>query len=286
VAVSADVRVALERRRLSLTDWSISGHTWVFGRRRDPVAVVNERTWSAFGPAMINRFRRAYGSYLAGFRGFVAAYPPCFALLYRAFGRPTLAIAATRYEWPFTHDAARWAWLDESLREGVDEGWLTLVANNRADADYLESYTGLRPTVIPSACSYIAPTYSGRKAAALVSTRNEDFAARVCRELRSEAMPLRSALGPRYTWAQLYDHRALVLIPYNVSLMALFEHYTANMPIYVPDRRFLKQLVAEHPRDALSAVSFAQVMAAEKTARLARIASLWDGLDWMRRLSG
>src|SRR5919202_935404 len=66
---SADVRVALESRGLALTDWSLSGHTWVFGRRRDPVAVVKEHTWPAFGPRMIERFRRLYGSYLAGFRG-------------------------------------------------------------------------------------------------------------------------------------------------------------------------------------------------------------------------
>ncbi len=87
----------------SLVDWTVSGHSWVFGRPRDPVAIVNERTWKSFGPRMARRFRRLYGSYLRSFRGFVATYPPCFALLYEGLDKPTLAIAATRYEWPFTH---------------------------------------------------------------------------------------------------------------------------------------------------------------------------------------
>ena len=89
VSVIADVRVALESRGLSLTDWSVSGHTWVFGRERDPVAVVNERTVHDFGEPAVRRFQRAYGSYLKGFRGFVATYPPCFSLLYRGLGAPT-----------------------------------------------------------------------------------------------------------------------------------------------------------------------------------------------------
>ena len=351
VSVIADVRVALESRGLSLTDWSISGHTWVFDRKRDPVAVVNERTYLEFDQRMVQRFQRTYGSYLRSFKGFVATYPPCFSLLYRGLGAPTLAICATRYEWPFTHDAERWAWLDSSLAQGIDEGWLTLAANNRADADYVENYTGLKPVWIPSACSYVEPSYTGRQATAVVSAPTEDFAARICAELDEPTVPLRTALGRRYTWSQLYDQRAIVYIPYNVSIMSLFEHYSACAPIYVPSRTFLKALRAEHT-EVLASLSFSQVtgrpavrptrpdtidlneiddpqvidwyldradfydsdwmprirqfdswrhlnhllatddvvaisaeMAAERPGRLARIAQLWDQLDWLRRLA-
>jgi hypothetical protein len=348
VSVIADVRVALESRGVALTEWSVSGHTWVFGREREPVAVVNERTVEDFGPRMVDRFQRAYGSYLRSFRGFVATYPPCFSLLYRGMGTPTLAVCATRYEWPFTHDAERWAWLDSSLAQGIDEGWLALTANNRADADYVENYTGLRPVRIPSACSYIEPSYTGRKPAAVVCAATESLAKIVCDTLEQESIPLRTALGQRFTWSQLYDQRAIVLIPYNVSIMALFEHYSACAPIYVPERAFLKQLAAAHPKEVLGSISFSQVTglpavaprqdgamdlndlrdeqvvdwyldradfydaewmprirqfeswshldhllatddhlaisgetALEKPARLAKIAALWDQLDWM-----
>jgi hypothetical protein len=258
IAVIADLRAQLEQRGASLVDWTLSGHSWVAGRPRDPVAIVNERTWFSFSPRMAKRFRRVYGSYLRSFRGFAATYPPCFALLYKGLAKPTLAVAATRYEWPFTHYAPSWEWLDAQLREGVEQGWLTLAANNRADADYLENYTGLKVPHIPSACAYPALTYTGRQRAAVICT-SDDFAATIARDLRSDAIPLRAGLGSRYSQAALYDQRALVFMPYNVSIMALFEHYTACAPIYVPSRSFLKELMREHPQDVLSSLSFTQV---------------------------
>jgi hypothetical protein len=258
VSVIADVRTQLDRLGLSLVDWTLSGHSWVAGRERDPVAIVNDRTWFSFGPRMARRFRRVYGSYLRSFRGFAATYPPAFALLYEGLGKPTVAVAATRYEWPFTHYAPSWDWLDDGLRRGVADGWLTLAANNRADADYLHNYTGLTAVHIPSACTYTGLTYTGRRAEVVVCA-GADLAAAVVDELAHEAVPLRAALGARYSQAELYDHRALVFIPYNVSIMALFEHYTACAPIYVPDRAFLKRLMKEHPQHVLSELSFTQV---------------------------
>jgi hypothetical protein len=351
VSVIADVRVALESRGVSLTNWSVSGHAWVFDRGRDPVAVVNERTWQAFGPDLVKRFQRVYGDFLMPFRGFVATYPPCFALLYEGFPGPTLAVCATRYEWPFTHDSARWDWLNERFHHDVAVSSLNIVANNRADADYVANYTGIRPAHIPSACSYIAPTYIGRRRPVVVCTKRDALAQTICAELEREAIPQRAGLGLRYTWAELYEHRALVVIPYNVSIMSLCEHYSACAPTYVPTRAFLKQLMAQYPDEVLSDLSFTQVtgrpavarpyadldlndirdeqvvdwyldradfydrtwmprirefeswshldhliatddhmaisqqMAIERPERLARIAALWDGIDWMARVA-
>lgn len=259
VGVIRDVRTQLDRRALSLLDWTISGHSWVLGRDRDPVAIVNERTWHSFGPRMAKRFQTVYGSYLRSFRGFVATYPPGFSLLYEGLNTPTLAVVATRYEWPCTHYRPHWDWLNERLSAGVENGWLTIVANNRADADYLEHYSGLKAMTIPSACSYTGLTYTGRRSSVVVSTPGAALAEATIAALHHDAIPLRSGLGPRYAQADLYDHRALVFLPYNVSLMALFEHYTACAPIYVPARPFLKELMHEYPADVLSSLSFCQV---------------------------
>lgn len=272
IAVISDVRTQLERRGVSLTNWTLSGHSWVFGRRPDPVAVVNDRTWKAFGPRMAGRFQRAYGAYLRTFRGFVATYPPCFSLLYEGFEKPTLVVAATRYEYPMTHYAPHWQWLDERLRHGVDDGWLTLVANNRADAAYLEHYSGLKATHIPSACSYTGLTYTGRRRPVVMYTGLDRFAVELAPKLRHEAIAPHTGLGARFSWADLYDHRAIVFIPYNVSVMALFELYTACVPIYVPERAFLKELTARYPRDVLSSLSFCQVTGHPPARR-------GDGLD-------
>lgn len=278
VSVIADLRTQLERRQLSLVDWTLSGHSWVMGRERDPVAVLNERTWLSFDPRLARRFRVVYGPYLRSFRGFAATYPPGFALLYEGLGRPTLAVAATRYEWPFTHDADGWQWLDDGLRRAVTGGWLTFVANNRADADYVEAYTGLKPLHIPSACTYTGLRYTGRKQAAVIATGDE-LARQIAAGLRHEAVPLRSAPGERYSQEDLYDHKAIVFLPYNVSIMALFEHYTACAPVYVPDRAFLKELMHEHPGDILSSISFCQVTGKTPARRPASGLDLNDTAD-------
>jgi hypothetical protein len=148
--------------------------------------------------------------------------------------------------------------LDDGFRRGVEEGWLTLAANNLADRDYLASYTGLTATHVPSACTYTELTYTGRQPKAVIAA-GDAFAKEIAAQLKEHAVPLRAGLGPRYSQADLYDQRAIVFIPYNVSIMALFEHYTACVPIYVPDRSFLKELMAERPQDVLSSLSFCQV---------------------------
>jgi hypothetical protein len=258
-SIIADTRVAAADRNLSLTEWTLTSPPWFAGRGPVPTAVVNEFTWRGFDPGMVKRFQRIYGRYLRQFDGFIATYPPCFSALFREFAGPTLAICATRYEYPMTHDAARWRWLDEMLREGVESGSLTLTANNRADADYVANYTGLNPAYVPSACTYTGATYTGRRSVSLIATLHEELGRAISRELSADALPFREALGSGYEWESFYDCRALILLPYNVSTMTLFEAYSACMPIYVPDRDFLKQLAAEHPDDVLCHLSFSQV---------------------------
>jgi hypothetical protein len=146
---------------------------------------------------------------------------------------------------------------------------LTLVANNLADRDYVASYTGLTATHVPSACAYPELTYTGRKRETVIST-GDALAQEIAAQLKQPAVPLRTALGPRYSQADLYDQRSIVFIPYNVSIMALFEHYAACAPIYVPNRAFLKELMAGYPKDVLSSLSFTQVTGRPQAPRPGR----------------
>ena len=193
--------------------------------------------------------------------------------------------------------------------------------------------------------------YSGRSSPVVVATKRDGLAQTIAANLKCEALPLRAGLGKRYSWSQLYEHRAIVVIPYNVSIMSVFEHYSACAPIYVPTRDFLKRLMKQYPDEVLSDLSFAQVtgrpavarphidldlndvrdeqvvdwyldradfydpswmpsirqfeswphldhlleaddqlsisqqMASEKPQRVARISSLWDGVEWLRRIA-
>jgi hypothetical protein len=285
ISVVADVRDVLERHGVPLTDWSISGHTWVWNRDREPVAVVNERTATGLSPRSAARFRRVYGRYLRSFRGYVSTHTPAFSLLYEGLDRPTLAVCSTRYEWPFTFDRAGWTWLDEHLAAGVAEGWLSLVANNRADAGYVENYAGILPPHVPSACAYVGERYRGELPTTIVWSKPDDFAAEIAGARTGPALSLRTALGKRFAWRDLYAHRAIVFVPYNVSVMSLFEHYTACMPIYVPERAFLKQLMRERPETVLSQLSYAQIAGRSATPRTRGALDLNDlrdeqVLDW------
>jgi hypothetical protein len=79
-----------------------------------------------------------------------------------------------------------------------------------------------------------------------------------CAQLTYPAIPLRAGLG-HYERADLYRRRALIFIPYNISIMSLYEHYAAGAPLYVPSRPFLKELLREWPAAVLSSLSFTQV---------------------------
>jgi hypothetical protein len=73
---------------------------------------------------------------------------------------------------------------------------------------------------------------------------------------------LRLNRGPlvKYNWKELGDFRAIVHIPYNTSLMSIFEQYTANIPLLFPSRTYMKELYAGHFRQGvLSEISFASI---------------------------
>jgi len=64
---------------------------------------------------------------------FIACYPPAFSLLYEKFDKPIIAVAATRYEHPFSGDQDRWGWFNEKLIAMIDSGQITPVSNNKYD---------------------------------------------------------------------------------------------------------------------------------------------------------
>ena len=42
----------------------------------------------------------------------------------------------------------------------------------------------------------------------------------------------------RMPYEELYQHKAAVMFPYDTSLMMFWEFYSANMPIFLPHKRF------------------------------------------------
>ena len=53
-------------------------------------------------------------------------------------------------------------------------------------------------------------------------------------------------LYPKYKWANILRHPAMVLIPYQVSTMFFFELYRMNLPLFVPSLKLLSTWAREH----------------------------------------
>jgi hypothetical protein len=254
VSVIADISNIFHHLGHEVTSWSFSGHAWVFGRQRDRVKVVNEKTWFDLNEKMCDRFLRKYGDFLNRFDGFIVTHTPAFYLLYRKLGKPVIVVASTRYEYPFSFDRKRWQWLNAELQDGIDRGLVIAIANNRYDAAYAEYFTGRRWQVIPSYCGYTGARYTGRRKEFVYQSQYGAF------PLSPAMVPKEKALPQRYQWQELFDYRGIVHVPYNASTMSIFEQYTAGMPLFFPTLGYLMELYRDNWHSGvLSEISYNQV---------------------------
>jgi hypothetical protein len=292
ISVIADLKYIFEYLGHEVVDWSISGHTWVFGRKRDPVEVVNQGTWLGLNQKMCDDFHSRYREVLDGFDAFIVTYNASFALLYEKTGKPIIVDNPTRYENPFTTSPEKWRWLNDYLARGVDSGRITIVSNNRGDEYYLRHFTGIASQVIPSLCLYTKAQYRGRRDAFILVSRIQPallhrrtqrvvnwvtaimprMADRLFVYFQGKRQPLirsrflnqlllnkTDALKDGFSWQSFYDFKGIIHIPYQVSTMSIFEQYSANVPLFFPSKKFLFELHTQFPDKVLSELSFYQV---------------------------
>jgi hypothetical protein len=266
VSAIADVKDVITRWGHRVTDWTQSGHSWVFGRPHDPVEVVNRGTWEQLDAGMCAAFHRRYRDELAHFDGFIVTHTPAFALLFVPWNKPIIVVNSTRYEQPFTLREADWRWLDQQLVAGARRGQITLVSNNQGDQAYLRERTSLPSEHIPSLCAYTGARYRGRRRQFVLHTRVGQSQLGFPPSLQSRVVRLDEAFrhwglfGRRpYRWQELYDFRGIIHLPYQISTMSIFEQYTANVPLFFPSKKFLFELHRAHPGQVLSELSFFQV---------------------------
>lgn len=260
VSVIADVRVIFESMGHEVVDWNISGHSWVFGREKTQVDIVNDNTWRNLDQAMCDQFYERYKDYLDQFDCFIVAFNAPFALLYEKFNKPIIIINPARYEAPFTLDQAKWSWLDNFLIEGVKKNQIFIVSNNKGDQQYLEYFTGIKHDVIPSLCLYTNSQYTGKKDGFLIHSWTADtFLGIISNSFKEPQLIQNSNFHHPYQWQDLYDYKGLVHFPYQISTMSIFEQYSANVPLFFPTKRFLEQLQLSYPNTILSQLSWYSV---------------------------
>ena len=265
VSVVEDLRRGLRPLGVSFTTWCIAGSNRTFRKfliAPDPVRGISSRNWKQIDGRAIEKFNNSYRGYLKSFDGFLATYPPAFAEAYEEYGKPMLVITGTRYEWPYTFDERKWNKLNQFLVRSVSSGRMTLVANNRADADYINYFTGLSPLYVPSLCDYIDLSWDGTVTRKLIhATRSPELSKQITRATNGEWLDIRSELGSFYSWSDLAKGSILFVIPYNISTMTLFELATMGVPVVIPSRGLLKELRKGHP-GVLSDLSFLEMRGA------------------------
>jgi len=271
VGVIGDIKQIFQHLGHEVTDWSISAHTWVFNRPIDHVDVVNQHTWKSISPSMCDAFYERYKDDLDQYDAFIVTHTPCFSMLYERWGKPIICVASTRYEQPFSNDRDAWENFNSYLRRKIDEGIIIPVANNKYDADYAKAFTQRVWRVIPSICDYTNAPYTGSLTESLYFSKFggapavpglTDKRQRFKRGLVSRiAGKLGVRMGQRgYSWQDIAAFKSVVYVPYNASIMSIFEMYTAGIPMLFPSQELARSLFAAHKSEGVfSELSFNQV---------------------------
>lgn len=246
IGVIADLEMGLKDNSASLTRWSISMHNHLVPGRipvTDPVRFVNARKWHLLNDSIIERFQKRYRIFLNSFDGFICTYPPTFAELYRNLNKPILIVAATRYEAPYTGRPDDLKRFDEYLISGVRQNQILLYANNQGDADYINFNTGLNPKVVPSLCEKPG-NFAGNNHLFVTLARDQSLVNYIEKKSGYVFKSI-STLGKPYQWIDLIKCSEVLVFPQNISTMTLFELATAGVPVAIPSRTWIKELMAK-----------------------------------------
>ena len=242
IAVINDVKHILKNiygDKIEFTDWTMSYEWYLFYTSKPKVKHITSENWRFLNSTMIEEFLKEYGNYLSTFDGFIVSHNPSFVLLYESFNKPIIVVNTCRYEQPFSfaenNDLNGWKMLNEKLAFLHKTGRIIVVSNNRADQDYLEMGTGIKSTYIPSLCEYTKATYNPVWDVFVYSHHPKLH--------HHKLIDIHQFAKKPYTWERLYSCKGIVHFPYEISTMSIFEQYAANVPLFFPSKKLLKEML-------------------------------------------
>lgn len=233
VSVIADFKTACPD--VDVVDWCLSGHAWVLGRKQDCPLHINPHTWQDLTPERIRAFQEEYHWFLSQFDGFIVGYCSAFAMIYEKYKKPILMLNAVRYDIPFcfTKDVAMRQSYHECLQRLHDRNLLTIVSNNRADQEYTRLGCGIQPEYRPSLCLYTKMKYTPTKSTFFCYNWS-------CTDPLPDH-PLITKRQGVFSWQDLETYKGVIVFPYEISLMSMFEHFTAGLPMFLPSKEYMRR---------------------------------------------
>lgn len=261
VSVISDIAHIFRNLGHEVDDWSLSGHHWVMNKPKVPIMLSDGTQLTCSGVCskeVCDRFYEANKEKLDKYDAFISCYPVEFAMLYERWNKPIIVVNCIRYDHPNTFNPALRNRLNDYLHLKQQEDKLYYVCNNKGDQWYTEYMTGIKGMHIPSLCEYTNAKYTGTRGQYVIHDRSEiDVPGGLCVSLGA----VRNASW-RYSWQDLYSYKGIIHVPYHNGSMSIFEHYTANVPMFFPSKTYMKELF--HQNRSLSDLTFYRINKAQE----------------------
>jgi len=238
ISVIADLKRIFTDVGHEVQDLCLSGHHWVMNRKKDCVKELSDDRYVKFIIAeKYDEFYEAHKKSLMPFDGFIATYPPIFARLYNKWKKPIILHAPIRYDFPIHGSPELLTKWNNWIKETVASGRLKLLGNSKYECEYMRITGGHNPKHIPSLCEYF-PKRDKRNRNGFVLYEQGNSLKKFVPEIkdRNEGLP------HGWEWPQIHNFKAVIHLPYQVSTMSVFEHYTANIPMIFPSPKFLADM--------------------------------------------
>jgi hypothetical protein len=242
VSVISDVAHIFNNLGHQVDDWTLSGHHWVMNKPKPDIWLSDGTKLTCSGVStqeVCDRFYEANKDKLSQYDGFIACYPVEFAMLYERWNKPIIAVNCVRYDHPNTFTPHIRNRLNDFLKIKHAEGKLYYVCNNKGDQFYTHYFTGIWGMHIPSLCEYTNAKYTGTQNRYVLHDRSPNIG--IPGDLFIGLGALRNHTW-RYTWQELYAQKGIIHVPYHNGSMSIFEHYTANVPMFFPSKQYAKEL--------------------------------------------
>lgn len=245
VSVIADVAHIFKNLGHTVDDWSLSGHHWVLNKPKPKIMLSDGTQLTCSGVCsqeVCDKFYEQNKTELEQYDAFIACYPVEFALLYERWKKPIIIVNCIRYDHPNTFNPAIRDRLNDFLKTRFSEGKIYYVCNNKGDQYYTRYFTGIEGMHIPNLCEYTNTKYTGTKNQYVIHDRSDIVVpGNLCVGLGS----VRNSSW-KYSWSDLYSYKGVVHVPYHNGTMSMFEQYTANVPLFLPSKKYAKELFAQN----------------------------------------
>jgi hypothetical protein len=242
VSVISDVAHIFKNLGHEVDDWSLSGHHWVVNKQKKEIKLNDNTFLTCSGicsQELCDLFYETYKDELCKYDGFICCYPVEFALLYEKWNKPIIIVNCIRYEHPNTENKVLWDRLNMFLIKKYEEKQLYYICNNKGDLFYSKYYLNIDGIHIPNLCEYTNEKYTGTEDQFILHNRSHIENVNKTKYLHVDQIKDKNW---RYTWKKLYSYKGIIHVPYHNSSMSIFEHYTANIPMFFPSKKFAKEL--------------------------------------------